>query len=110
MFVAEILQVPGTATTPTNTRSSQEKINTSPATRLTLTDPLIGVRNDVQHLDTDAVTNAVVASIRHDDTRYDALLMSGIHRPEARRQVRPDIDHVLDIWRGCGTRRNPDEP
>ncbi len=58
-------------------------------------------------LDADAVTNAVVASVRHDDTRYDALLMSGVPRPEARRQVRPDIDQVLDIWRGCGTRRSP---
>ena len=49
MFVAEILHLPGTVTTPTNTRNSQQKINTSPATRLTLTDPLIGVRDDVQH-------------------------------------------------------------
>lgn len=55
-------------------------------------------------LDTDAVTNAVVASVRHDDTRYDTLLMSGVPRPEARQQVRPDIDHVLDTWRGTGTR------
>ncbi len=61
-------------------------------------------------LDTDAVTHAVVASVRHDDTGYDALLMSGVPRPEARRQVRADIDHVLDLWRGCGTRRSRDEP
>jgi hypothetical protein len=55
-------------------------------------------------LDTDAATNAVVASVRHDDTRYDTLLMCGVSRPEARQQVRPDIDHVLDTWRGTGTR------
>jgi hypothetical protein len=55
-------------------------------------------------LDTDVVTNAVIASIRHDDTRYDALLMTGIPRPEARQQVRPDIEHILDTWRGTGTR------
>jgi hypothetical protein len=54
-------------------------------------------------LDTDAVTNAVVASVRHDDTGYDTLLMSGVPRPEARQQVQPDIDHVLDTWRGTGT-------
>lgn len=55
-------------------------------------------------LDTDAVTNAVIASVRHDDTRYDTLLMSGVLRADARQQVRRDIDHVLDTWRGTGTR------
>src|SRR5439155_31474 len=57
--------------------------------------------------DNDAVTSAVVASVRPADTRYDALLMSGVPRAEARRQVRADIDDVLDAWRGCGTRPSP---
>jgi hypothetical protein len=48
VFVAEILPVPGTVTTPTNTRSSRRKINTSSATGLTLTDPITGGRNDDQ--------------------------------------------------------------
>jgi hypothetical protein len=60
-------------------------------------------------LDSDAVTNAVVASVRHDDTPYDTLLMSGIPRPEARRQVQPDIDHVLDLWRRPAV-QPPDDP
>ena len=51
-------------------------------------------------LDPDAVTLAVVASVRHSDTGYDQLLMSGIPRAQAREQVRSDIQRVLDVWRG----------
>ena len=50
-------------------------------------------------LDPDAVTRAVVASVRHADTRYDELLMSGVPRQDARDRVRSDIDRVLDAWR-----------
>ena len=50
-------------------------------------------------LDPDAVTLAVVASVRHGDTGYDQLLMSGVPRAEARDQVRSDIQRVLDAWR-----------
>jgi hypothetical protein len=46
-----------------------------------------------------AVTLAVVASIRHENTRYDELLMSGVPREDARERVRRDIDAVLDSWR-----------
>jgi hypothetical protein len=46
------------------------------------------------------VTLAVVASVRHSDTGYDQLLMSGIPRAQAREQVRSDIQRVLDVWRG----------
>ena len=49
-------------------------------------------------LDEKAVTLAVVASIRHEDTLYDSLLMSGVPRAEARDQVRPEIDRALDAW------------
>ena len=42
---------------------------------------------------------AVIAAVRHQDTRYDELLMSGIDRGLARAQVRPDVDRVLDGWR-----------
>ena len=51
-------------------------------------------------LDDNAITAAVVASVRHEDTAYDRLLMSGVPRAEARDRVRPDIDRVLDGWRG----------
>lgn len=50
--------------------------------------------------DETAVTAAVVASIRHTDTAYDELLMSGVARLDARDQVRADIDAALQQWRG----------
>jgi hypothetical protein len=49
-------------------------------------------------LDEDAVTVAVAASVRHEDTGYDSLLMSGVPRNLAREQVRPDISRVLTSW------------
>jgi hypothetical protein len=49
-------------------------------------------------LDEWAVTLAVVASIRHVDTEYDDLLMSGIARADARERIRPVIDNVLAAW------------
>jgi len=50
-------------------------------------------------LDPDAVTRAVVASVRHEDTAYDEFLMAGVPREEARERIRADIDRVLDRWR-----------
>jgi hypothetical protein len=49
-------------------------------------------------LDERAVTLAVVASVRHLDTDYDDLLMSGIARADARERIRPAIDNVLAAW------------
>lgn len=49
-------------------------------------------------LDDRAITLAVVASVRHEDTDYDQLLMSGIPREDARDQVRPAIDRILGAW------------
>jgi hypothetical protein len=50
-------------------------------------------------LDRDAVELAVVAAVRHEDTSYDELLMSGIDRAEARDRVGVDVARVLDTWR-----------
>ncbi|MFC4072293.1 DUF2293 domain-containing protein [Actinoplanes subglobosus] len=50
-------------------------------------------------LDPEAVTRAVIASIRHGDTPYDDLLMSGVPRDEARSRIRADIDRILTLWR-----------
>lgn len=50
-------------------------------------------------LDENAVTLAVVASIRHQDTDYDELLMSGVPRDDARARVDARIDRVLSSWR-----------
>ena len=50
-------------------------------------------------LDPDAVRLAVVASIRHVDTDYDTLLMSGIDRESARAQVHKRVEDVVNAWR-----------
>jgi hypothetical protein len=50
-------------------------------------------------LDPDAVHLAVAASVRHVDTDYDGLLMSGVDRETARRQVRQRVEDVLRAWR-----------
>ncbi|TDD04573.1 DUF2293 domain-containing protein [Nonomuraea deserti] len=51
-------------------------------------------------LDENAITLAVIASIRHLDTDYDRLLMSGVPRMEARDLIRERIEHKLDEFRG----------
>jgi hypothetical protein len=58
----------------------------------------VGRSAAAQALDERAITLAVVASVRHEDTDYDLLLMSGTPREIARDQVRPVIDKVLATW------------
>jgi hypothetical protein len=48
--------------------------------------------------DEKAITLAVVASVRHENTDYDDLLMSGVPREDARDQIRPAIDRILATW------------
>jgi hypothetical protein len=50
-------------------------------------------------VDPGAVELAVIASVRHEDTRYDELLMSGVDRATARERVRGDVDRTLEYWR-----------
>lgn len=59
----------------------------------------VGRTQAARALDPEAITLAVVASVRHEDTRYDELLMSGVDRAEARDHVRLDVDRVLASWR-----------
>jgi hypothetical protein len=49
-------------------------------------------------LEEEALTLAVVASVRHEDTDYDSLLMSGVSRAEARDLIRPAVDRILASW------------
>ncbi|MBT2438725.1 DUF2293 domain-containing protein [Streptomyces sp. ISL-36] len=49
-------------------------------------------------LDRGAVTAAVRAAVRHVDTEYDALLMRGVPRHQARERVAPAIEAVLRAW------------
>jgi len=53
-------------------------------------------------LSEEAVVSAVVASVRHVDTPYDQLLMSGVARHEARRRIGAAVDGVLRGWRAEG--------
>jgi hypothetical protein len=50
-------------------------------------------------LDPEAVSLAVAASVRHLDTPYDKLLMSGVPRNQALLRIQPDIQARLDGWR-----------
>jgi hypothetical protein len=52
-----------------------------------------------QALDPRAIELAVAASVRHQDTRYDELLMSGVEREAAREEVREHVSRTLDAWR-----------
>lgn len=50
-------------------------------------------------LDPRAVELAVAASVRHRDTSYDELLMSGVPRAEARERVGPEVERIVEGWR-----------
>jgi hypothetical protein len=50
-------------------------------------------------LDCDAVLLAVVASVRHVDTDYDDLVLSGVDRESARAQVDKRVEDIVDAWR-----------
>jgi hypothetical protein len=50
-------------------------------------------------LDAGALELAVAASVRHQDTDYDELLMSGLERADARERVRDEVARVPEGWR-----------
>jgi hypothetical protein len=58
-------------------------------------------------LEPEAVRLAVVAAVRHEDTRYDNLLMSGVPREEARELVGHDIDRIINGWQAGHTMGRP---
>jgi len=58
-------------------------------------------------LDAKAIDLAVAASVRHQDTAYDELLMAGLDRADARERVRPQVERVLDRWRRAGVPAGP---
>jgi hypothetical protein len=59
----------------------------------------IGRTSAGRSLSPDAVRLAVIAAVRHEDTRYEELLMQGVPRTQARDLVREDIEQVLNDWR-----------
>lgn len=52
-----------------------------------------------RRLESRALELAVTASVRHRDTNYDELLMTGLDRGEAREQVRDEVARIVDAWR-----------
>ncbi len=46
----------------------------------------------------EAIRLAVIAHIRHAETKYDQLLARGYDRQDARAQVAGDIDQILERW------------
>jgi hypothetical protein len=56
-------------------------------------------------VDPGAVELAVIASVRHEDTEYDELLMTGVDRADARERVHDDVDRILGQWRHGGVLR-----
>jgi hypothetical protein len=67
----------------------------------------VGRSSAGRKLDPEVVRLAVVASIRHTDTSYDELLMTGVPRLEARDRVRGDIDGVITAWRSAAGHSEP---
>jgi hypothetical protein len=60
-----------------------------------------------RELDREAMTLAVIAAIRHEETDYDRLLMGGISRAEAREEVLGRVHDVLNDWRGEESAEGP---
>jgi hypothetical protein len=52
-----------------------------------------------RNLDERALTLAVGAAVRHNHTRYDELLASGVVRADARQQIAGKVEEVLAKWR-----------
>lgn len=59
----------------------------------------VGRTSAARALEPEPLTAAVVATIRHNHTRYDQLLMRGWSRSDARDAVRDAIDRMIESWR-----------
>ena len=58
----------------------------------------IGRTAAAKDLDNEAVRLAVIAHIRHVETKYDELLAKGCDRWEARGQVKASVENMLSKW------------
>ncbi len=45
------------------------------------------------------MTLAVAAAVRHNRTKYDELLASGVDRATARERVSDRVEEILERWR-----------
>ena len=60
----------------------------------------IGRSASAKWLDEEAVRLAVIAHIRHRETKYDDLLAMGYDRHDARAVVRDHVERILKKWAG----------
>lgn len=58
----------------------------------------VGRSAAAKQLDAQAIRLAVIAHIRHTETDYDLLLMSGYERSDARQSVATQVDRALATW------------
>ena len=58
----------------------------------------VGRSAAAKELDKEAVSLAVAAHVRHQETNYDELLLTGFERRQAREQVHARVSHVLTEW------------
>jgi hypothetical protein len=70
----------------------------------------VGRSAAARDLDPGAIDLAVAASVRHVETPYDALLMTGTDRSSARDAVRGEVTAVLDAWRSPPDPASPAAP
>lgn len=58
----------------------------------------VGRSAGAKTLDADFVRLAVIANIRHTETKYHDLLSTGVDRVDARRLVHSDVEKILRAW------------
>ena len=58
----------------------------------------VGRSAAAKELDENAVRLAVTAHIRHQETRYDELLLADLDRSEARKKVQAEIARIAEKW------------
>ena len=58
----------------------------------------VGRSAAAKQFDEKAIRLAVAAHARHVETNYDTLLCQGTYRDDARREVAPQVAHVLEQW------------
>ena len=59
----------------------------------------VGRSAQAKNLDNEAILLAVIAHIRHAETKYDELMAGGMDRWSARNEVEDEIDQVLVSWK-----------
>ncbi len=58
----------------------------------------VGRSSMAKELETKAVRLAVIAHIRHAETKYDELFLSGRNKETARGEIREHLDRILKKW------------